>query len=332
MHVREELYGIKNLVGSSPSFLRLVKRLPLISSCDATVLITGETGTGKEVFARAIHQLSSRKNNAFLALDCGAIPVDLIENELFGHEQGAYTSATSTQKGILQECENGTLFIDEIDCLSLMAQVKLLRLLQDRQYRPLGSPRIRSANVRIIAATNASLGSLVKGGKFRRDLYYRINVISLKLLPLRERIEDIPILAEYFLKKYSDNLSKNIVKISTDAMLRLKLYSWPGNIRELEHVIERAIVFCNNDYLNSSDIEFDQEVEERHLSLREEKAQLIANFEKNYLESILTAYDGNVTRAALVAGKNRRAFIYLLKKYNIEPGRFRPNQPSTHEV
>jgi two-component system, NtrC family, response regulator GlrR len=332
MVATNDILDMTSVVGASKAFSNLVQKLPIISKHDVTILITGETGTGKEVIARAIHELGLRKTYPFCVFDCGAVPNDLIENELFGHERGAYTSANMSQSGIIKVCEGGTLFIDEIGNLPLSAQVKLLRLLQCKEYRPIGSPHIHLANVRIIAATNIPLTSLIKSGRFRQDLYYRLNVIPLRIPPLRERIEDIPVLAEYFLRKYCEQLSKNIIGISSDAMLKLTLRYWPGNVRELEHVIERAVVFCTNDYLSSSDIEFDQEMEERHRSLREEKAQLVANFEKNYLESLLSTYNGNVTHAASVAGKNRRAFIYLLRKYNIEPNRFRTIRSTTNEV
>lgn len=314
---------MQDLVGVSSAFSQSVKKLSAISRYDVTVLIIGETGTGKEVFARAIHESSPRSPNPFCVLDCGATPLDLIENELFGHERGAYTGAMSTQEGVVRACEGGTLFLDEIDCLPLSGQVKLLRLLQNREYRPLGSSRIYPANIRIVAATNDNLSSLIKSGRFRQDLYYRLSVVSLSLSPLRERVEDIPVLAEHFVKKYAKKFGKNVTEILPEAKLRLQLHRWPGNVRELEHAMERAVVFCNRDAIGGSDIEFEVEPSNESLGLRDAKAQVIARFEQDYLKSLLLAHNGNVTQAALTARKDRRAFHSLLKKHNIDPGRFR---------
>jgi two-component system response regulator GlrR len=211
VHTLKEKLGLKQLVGGSPAFLAAVERVPLVAKCEANVLISGETGTGKELFARAIHYLSPRAGNPFIPISCGAIPVELVENELFGHIQGAFTSATSSQPGLIYQAHGGTLFLDEIDCLPLASQVKLLRLLQEKEYRQLGSSKVLQADVRVIAATNIELEKAVSDGKFRQDLYYRLNILPLALPPLRERKEDIPLLARHFLVKYTPEKSLKIV-------------------------------------------------------------------------------------------------------------------------
>src|SRR5215813_11685330 len=196
-------FGLKQLLGQNSGFRLQVEKIPLIAACDANVLIEGETGTGKELYARAIHYCSPRAARPFVPVNCGAIPVELIENELFGHQRGAFTGATSLQKGLIEEATGGTLFLDEIDCLPALAQVKLLRFLQEKEYRPLGSTKLRRADVRIIAASNVNLEEALASGKLRQDLYYRLNILSLTLAPLRERRDDIPLLARHFARKYT---------------------------------------------------------------------------------------------------------------------------------
>ena len=300
----------KRLIGVSPTFLSEAKKIPLIANCEANVLIVGETGTGKELYARAIHYGSARAGKPFMPVNCGAIPVDLVENELFGHARGAFTSASSLQVGLIEEANGGTLFLDEIDCLPIFAQVKLLRFLQEKEYRPLGSPTMRRANVRIIAASNLNLEEAVGNGKVRQDLFYRLNIISLSLPPLRDRREDIPLLAEHFLEKYSREMEKHKTGFSQEALHMLMVYGWPGNVRELEHAIERAIVLCESEIIEAGDLLLS-------------KAKEIARFEKNYIQGVLAACKGNITRAAEVARKNRRAFWQLIQKHQIDVNRFR---------
>lgn len=314
----------KKLIGVSATFLAAAKKIPLIASCEANVLIAGETGTGKELYARAIHYGSGRAGKPFMPVNCGAIPVELVENELFGHARGAFTSASTLQVGLIEEANGGTLFLDEIDCLPIFAQVKLLRFLQEKEYRPLGSPTMRRANVRIIAASNLDLEEAVDGGKVRQDLFYRLNIISLSLPPLRDRREDIPLLAEHFLEKYSREMEKHKTGFSQEALHMLMVYGWPGNVRELEHAIERAIVLCQSEVIEAGDLLLSNSQLDRHReSLREAKAKEIARFEKNYIQGVLAACKGNITRAAEVARKNRRAFWQLIQKHQIDVNRFR---------
>jgi DNA-binding NtrC family response regulator len=315
----------RQLIGQSAIFLQQVQKIPLIASCEANVLIVGETGTGKELYARAIHYGSARAGRPFMPVNCGAIPAELVENELFGHIRGAFTSASSLQVGLIEEANGGTLFLDEIDCLPVHAQVKLLRFLQEKEYRPLGSSRMRRADVRVVAASNLNLEEAVDTGKVRQDLFYRLNIISLTLPPLRDRREDIPLLARHFLDKYSREFDSQVRDFSDEAMDMLMVYSWPGNVRELEHAVERAIVMCNKPLIQASDIVLsNQAVAGKRDSLREAKAKEIERFEKNYIQGVLSACRGNITRAAQISQKNRRAFWQLIQKYRIDVSRFKP--------
>jgi len=306
----------EGLVGKSKSFLRIIEKIPNVAFSDATVLITGETGTGKEIVARAIHYQSPRHAKPFVPVNCGALPDHLIENELFGHVQGAYTGASSSEKGLLAEAEGGTLFLDEVDALSPSAQVKLLRFLQDREYRPLGSARSRTADVRIIGATSANLLKQVQVKKFRSDLFYRLHVVTLHLPRLCERIEDIPLLANHFLRRHGHGS----LRLAQDCLPKLVDYNWPGNIRELEGVIQRGIVMTSSPTLQPKDIELpelDHGNGSGDESFSQAKTRAIEQFERSYLINILTTYKGNITRAAKSAGKERRSFQRLLYKHGL---------------
>lgn len=315
--------GLKQLVGESPNFLAEVNRIPLVAKTDVTVLMLGETGTGKELFARAIHYLGPRAAKPFVPVNCGAIPADLAENELFGHERGAYTGASDSKTGLVSEAEGGTIFLDEIDCLTLMAQVKLLRFIQEKEYRPLGSARTHRADLRIVAASNSDLRSAIRDGRMRQDLYYRLNIISFTLPPLRDRRGDIPLLAQRFLSKYGADLDKRFTGVSPQAMRALMAYEWPGNVRELEHVIERAAVLSEGPVVHSSDILLQPEGGSSECSFREAKTRMIDQFEKTYIRDLLLAYGGNITKAAEAACKNRRSFFELMRKHNIDGRSFK---------
>jgi two-component system, NtrC family, response regulator GlrR len=319
--------GLKQILGNSPMFVAQIKKLPVVAKCDVGVLITGETGTGKELIARAIHYLSPRASGPFIPVNCGAIPIELMENELFGHERGAYTGANSSHDGLIQEANGGTLFLDEVNSLHPLAQVKLLRFLQEKEYRPLGSRKTVKAEVRIVAAANTDLEADVKSGKLRQDLYYRLNVVPIKLPALRERLEDIALLANHFLAKYRAEFNKDVRAISDVAMHRLMSRTWPGNVRELEHVIQRATVMCEGEIICEEHITLSQE--EKAIvkkSFQQHKAELIAEFEKNYISDLLLRHHGNITRAAQAAKKNRRAFWQLIHKHGINVNSFRASQ------
>jgi len=311
-------HGLAPIVGANPAFVDLVRQLPALARCDACLLVTGETGTGKDLFARAVHYLGPRAGKPFVPVNCGAIPADLVENEFFGHEPGAFTSATASRRGVIAEADGGTLFLDEIDCLAPLAQVKLLRFLQDGQFRPLGSQRSCHADVRIIAATNVDLEAALSSGRFRRDLYYRLNVLTLSLPPLRQRADDIPLLARSFITKYAEKSSGRAREMSPAALTKLLGYDWPGNVRELENVLERAVALSERALIQPSDLRIPQAANTpAEVGFRELKARAICEFERNYLRQLLLAHGGNISHAALAAHKDRRTFWGLLRKHEL---------------
>jgi DNA-binding NtrC family response regulator len=314
----KQKFGLKQMIGESPAFLSEIRKIPILAKSDAIVFITGETGTGKELCARAIHYLSPRSRGPFIPVNCGAIPLELVENELFGHEKGAFTGATESQSGLIEEAEGGTVFMDEIDCLPPAAQVKLLRFLQEKEYRPLGSKKMKKADVRLLAAMNIELQEAVKGGKLRRDLYYRLNVIPLVIPPLRERSDDIPLLAGHFLEKYTIQFNKPITDFSAEAIQLLQRYDWPGNVRELEHYVERAVVLSKGRMIDAKDVILPPSESHYLESFHDAKSKMIAAFEKTYIERLLLAHHGNISQAARAAQKNRRAFWELVRKHQIE--------------
>jgi DNA-binding NtrC family response regulator len=317
--IKEKLH-LESLVGESECFLRVVERLPPLAHSDATVVISGETGTGKELFARATHYHSPRQGKPFIPVNCGALPDHLFENELFGHAKGAFTDAASAEKGLIAEAEGGTLFLDEIDSLSPSAQVKLLRFLQNGEYRPLGCSKSMIADVRIIAATNTDLRQRVALKLFREDLYYRLNALSLSIPPLRERLSDLSLLGSHFLALYSKQYSREPSGLSPCALKKLMHYSWPGNVRELEGVIQRATILTSSSIIRAEDIDLPLPFEEERpeSDFREAKSRAIEQFERGYLTSLLTVCQGNITRAAKSAGKERRSFQRLLRKYGLD--------------
>lgn len=322
-----EKFGLQQLIGESPAFISEISKIPVVAKSDITVMISGETGTGKEMVGRAIHYLSSRAGKPFVPINCGAIPVELMENELFGHDRGAFTGASASRNGLIQEAEHGTLFFDEVNCLPLQAQVKLLRFLQSKEYRPLGSSKSFTGDVRIIAASNANLEAEVEAGTLRRDLYYRLNVVPIVLPPLRTRASDIITLARHFLAQYARKLNSPAIDFSSDAERKLLLYSWPGNVRELEHVIERVLVLCTERIIQDHHIVLSGANEQPlRLSFQEMKARVVSQFESDYIRNLLTAYRGNITKAAQAAQKERRTFFELMRKHKIDVQRFKlPN-------
>jgi two-component system response regulator GlrR len=315
--------GLQQLLGQNPIFTSEIGKIPSVARSDASVLISGETGTGKEMVARAIHHLSPRADKPFIPINCGAIPIELLENELFGHDRGAFTGATGARDGLIREAEEGTLFLDEVNCMPSFAQVKLLRFLQSKEYRRLGSTKSLNGNVRIIAASNADLEAEVAAGTMRRDLYYRLNVVPIVLPPLRTRGNDIILLARHFLAQYAAKLNSPAVDFSPEAERKLLLYSWPGNVRELEHVIERVLILCTEKIIQAEHIVLPSETNASPLSFQEMKANVISQFETTYIQSLLTVYKGNITRAAQAAQKERRTFWELVRKHNIDVQKYK---------
>jgi two-component system response regulator GlrR len=316
----KENIGLKQIIGESPRFLEQLRCVPRFARCDATVLISGESGTGKELFARAIHYLSARADRPFVPVNCGALPENLVESEIFGHKRGAFTGAASDRAGLVRDAEGGTLFLDEIDCLTPQAQVKLLRFLQDGEYRSLGSEQIRHANIRVIAAANADFIEILRVGRFREDLFYRLNVLTLALPPLRERPGDMLLLARDFLDKQAAITNARPKTLSLAALNRLLGHSWPGNVRELQNVLMRAIVLSDRKEIEPSDLSLpgDGRAAEDQ-SFQTMKSRVVWRFEHDFLTSVLHTHHGNISRAAVAAKKNRRAFWQLLRKHGLVP-------------
>jgi DNA-binding NtrC family response regulator len=310
------------IVGESEALLRVLRKIPSMSKSDAPVLISGETGTGKELFARAIHDISDRGQKPFIAVNCGALPDHLFENELFGHAKGAYTDASSSESGLVAAAHRGTLFLDELGTLSFSAQAKLLRFLQDHEYRPLGSSKAVKADVRILAATNADLARNVAAQTFRADLYHRLNVLRLQIPPLRQRVDDIPILARHFLQIFAAQHKRGPMHFSAQAIKKLAGYSWPGNIRELESVIHATTVLTVSNTIQPYDIDTPGgEADAGGSPLA--KAEAMKQFEHSYLSDLLAAHSGNISHAAKTSGKDRRTLQRLVKKHGIRPAAFR---------
>jgi len=307
-----------HLLGSSAKFLQTRAQIAKVAAVDATVLITGETGTGKEMAARAIHYYGTRKDQPFIPVNCGAIPEALIESELFGHERGAFTDAKSASPGLVSEADGGTLFLDEIDALSLKAQAAILRFLQDNTYRRVGSGVQRQANVRIITASNADFNRLITQRQFRSDLLYRINVLTLHMPALREREGDALELAQVFLDRFSHQYRLPAKTLHPDAINHISKHQWPGNIRELENVIHREFLMCE-----AAQIQFGPHAANTPIAnqriFKNAKASAIAEFEQAYLYKVLEQASGNLTQAARIAGQERSAFGKLVRKYGISP-------------
>ncbi len=315
----------RRLIGRTPAFMKLLRRVAAMASSDASVLLTGETGTGKEVCAQAIHYASRRARGPWVAINCAAIPPELVEDELFGHVRGAYTHAIGSRHGLVREAEGGTLFLDEIDSMPLAAQAKLLRFLQDKQYRVVGASALHTADVRVVAASNRDLRLAATNHSFRQDLFFRLNVLGLTLPPLRERREDIAMLALHFLVQANREAGRHLVGLTPAALRALQAHDWPGNVRELKHALQRAVLTAQGCTVQAEDIELDgaAPVADAPVSFRDAKAQAVESFERSYLEQLLVQTGGNISHAARAAQKNRRAFFELLRRHSIDAERYR---------
>ncbi|HIC8874729.1 TPA: two-component system response regulator GlrR [Enterobacter hormaechei subsp. xiangfangensis] len=310
----------ESIVTRSPVMLRLLEQARMVAQSDVSVLINGQSGTGKEILAQAIHNASPRSKNAFIAINCGALPEQLLESELFGHARGAFTGAVSSREGLFQAAEGGTLFLDEIGDMPAPLQVKLLRVLQERKVRPLGSNRDIDINVRIISATHRDLPKVMARNEFREDLYYRLNVVNLKIPALAERAEDIPLLANHLLRQAADRHKPFVRAFSTDAMKRLMTASWPGNVRQLVNVIEQCVALTSSPVISDALVEQALEGENTALPTFAEARN---QFELNYLRKLLQITKGNVTHAARMAGRNRTEFYKLLSRHELEANDFK---------
>ncbi len=317
-----ERYDFGNIVTRSERMKTVLVAVERVAVTDSTVFVRGESGTGKELIARAIHLASNRKDKPFVAVNCAALPETLLESELFGHEKGAFTGAIRSSKGLFAQAHEGTIFLDEIGDMPLSIQAKFLRVLQERQFYPVGGERPLEVDVRVIVATNQNIEELVSQGRFREDLYYRIHVIPVVLPPLRERKEDISLLVDHFLRKFCGQMGKKVKGLTPQAMQRLMLHDWPGNIRELENTIEYAVAMSDREIIDEDMILPTTKVPDEPVKPLKEAREA---FEKGYLTRLLEMTKGNVSSAATMAGKYRADFYNLLKKYLINPSEFKKN-------
>jgi formate hydrogenlyase transcriptional activator len=316
----DQVFMFEEIVGSSPALKTVLSCIVRVAPTDTTVLITGETGTGKELIARAIHKASRRAGQAFITVNCAAIPSSLIASELFGHEKGAFTGALQQRQGRFEQAHSGTIFLDEIGELPAETQVALLRVLQERQFERVGGSHVISTDVRIIAATNSDLSAAITSGTFRADLFYRLNVFPVHVPPLRNRKEDIPMLVEYFVKRYAEKARKQISKIDKNTLRLCQSYPWPGNIRELQNIIERSVILCSGDIFR---------IDEAWLSGQNEPgrkpsgplAQNVRNYEKELIEAALAESNGKVAGpngAAAKLGIPRSTLDLKIKQLNVK--------------
>ena len=321
--LREELgkrYQFDNIIGHSPVMQEVFATIERVAPTRATVLLAGESGVGKDLIARAIHFHSPRRDRPFVKINCTALPENLMESELFGYEKGAFTGANTTKPGKFEQADTGTVFLDEIGDVPAVIQVKLLRILQEREFERLGSNKTRHIDVRVIAATNQDLRAALEQGTFREDLYYRLNVVPINIAPLRDRMQDIPFLAEYFLRKYAAEAGNRIQSITPAAMSRLAEYHWPGNVRELENVIERSVVMCTGDRLDVADIKLDNAPRPRGTAndFSLPPGMTLDQYEQEIIREALKQADGNKSQAARALGLTRNALRYRLTQMGLE--------------
>ncbi len=333
--LREQLesqFSFANIISKNHKMQKVFSTVVSIAPTDSTILIQGETGTGKELIARAVHFNSPRKDKRFVPVDCGALPDTLLEAELFGHEKGAFTSAISRRIGKLEYANGGTLFLDEVGNMSSAMQVKILRALEEKRFHRIGSNEPISVDIRLIAATNVDLLTLVRSGKFRDDLYYRLKVIPLDIPPLRERLEDVPLLARHFLKVYRDRMGRNVSEITHTAIKKLMKHSWPGNVRELENVIERAVATAAGNSIDEIALPDFGEIGGHELSKDQSLidmplAQRTAELEKKYLVELLDRFGGNTQFVAEKSGLGLRTLQRKLRGFGIRPEDFKHPEP-----
>lgn len=322
------------LVGQSPAMEKVFEKISLVASSDVTVLITGESGTGKDLTARSIHRHSQRSKAAFIPINCPTIPEHILESELFGHKKGAFTSAFQDKTGLFQEADKGTIFLDEIGDIGLSIQTKLLRVIQEKEIKPLGDNRVRKVDVRIIASTNQDLRAKIAQKEFREDLFYRLSVITIELPPLRDRIEDIPLLAEHLVAKNCKKLNQPLKTISSQVMELLLKHPWQGNVRELENALVQGILYCRNEEIRETDIPIsdarmpicpDNSLDAHIMDLpyKQAKETMLTRFNHEYVGARLSSANGNITQAARRCGLDRQALQQVMKRFDIDPDDFR---------
>ena len=308
------LENVEDLIGSSEAMIGVLKEVEQVAQSNSPVIISGESGTGKELIARAIHSNSSRKFSPLVSVHCGALTESLLESELFGHEKGAFTGAMYNRKGRFEMADGGTIFLDEIATISPKMQIELLRVLETKTFIRVGGNKEISSDFRVICATNKNLNQMVKDGLFREDLFYRLNVVNIRIPPLRERVEDIPLLVDHFINKYCTSMSRNIVRIDKAALKRLEQYEFPGNVRELENMIERAIVVGNEKEIRLKDLPFEKGISSNSFKSLED-------LEKQYILQVLDKYDWNISRSAKVIQVDRATLYNKIKKYGLKSPR-----------
>ncbi len=328
-HEVEERYQFGNILGRNPQMQEIFQLIRTVADTDATVLIQGESGTGKELIARAIHYNSRRKDRPFVVVSCAALPETLLESELFGHEKGSFTGAMRQRIGRFEMADGGTVFLDEIGEIAMPVQMKLLRVLQEREIERVGGNQAVKVDVRVLAATHKDLHRAMSERLFREDLFYRLNVVPIKLPPLRERLDDVPLLAAHFLKKYSEKNRKQVISISPQAFSALTRYSYPGNVRELENIIERAVIMEKSDILSRIDLKRSRTFESSLFSgndiqpFRKAKTEVVEQFEKEYFSQLLRMYGGNMSKAAHHAGINIKNFHEKMARYGLKKEEFK---------
>lgn len=333
----DEAFARLNLLGESAAFRAVRRLLRRLAPCHAPVLIQGETGTGKELFARAIHYLSDRRGGPFIPINCGAVPDALFESEFFGHVRGAFTDAREARQGLIAQARGGTLFLDELEAMSPRGQVALLRFLQDQEYRPVGGELLRGGDVRIVGSTNAALGALAASGQYRLDLLYRLNVLSLDLPPLRARGDDVVVLARAFLDRLALQYRRPAPCLHANALVYLTTHAWPGNVRELENLMHREFLLNDGPELRITTAQLDDRASEKacreepkdltQWSFRAAKAQAVEAFERAYLSELLERAQGNISLAARLAGKERSRLSKLIRKHGFSRARFAAGAP-----
>ena len=331
IYLKERLndrFDFSKIIGHGPAMKALFDTMALVAPSEATVLIYGESGTGKELIADAIHQNSSRKDRPFIKVNCAALPETLLESELFGHEKGSFTGAVARKQGRFQLAHKSSIFLDEVAEMAPTTQAKILRVLQEREFEPIGSPHTVKVDTRVIAATNKNLAEEIKEGRFREDLYYRLNVVNLEVPPMRERREDISLLADFFLKQYAEKNKRIIKGFTPRAMDLLMRYEWPGNVRELENVVERAVIMARGEMITPAEFpdilqELDPEVKATYVDLS--PGRTLKDVEKDMILRTLEETEGNRTHAAKILGISRRTLQLKLKDYGINPAQEKPS-------